>query len=169
MNLKSHFVTIAKYNTWANARLYKMARELPNEAYRKNVGAYFGSLQGTLNHILNADRIWMRRMTGTGEHPDKLNAIAFADLPSLQAAREAEDDRILQFVEGLTDADLDQEWSYHTLDGKPQRQPLSEILAHFFNHQTHHRGQAHTILTLLGVAEPASLDLLMMFREARGS
>lgn len=169
MNLKSHFVTIAKYNAWANARLYKMARELPDEAYRKNVGAYFGSLQGTLNHILNADRIWMRRMTGTGEHPDKLNAIAFEDLPSLQAAREAEDDRILQFIEGLTDADLDQEWSYHTLDGAPQRQPLYETLAHFFNHQTHHRGQAHAILTALGVAEPAPLDLLMMFREIKAS
>ena len=60
-----------------------MARELPDEDYRKNVGAYFGSLQGTLNHILNADRIWMRRLTGTGEHPDKLNAIALMTyLPS---------------------------------------------------------------------------------------
>ncbi|MBD1861817.1 MULTISPECIES: DinB family protein [Trichocoleus] len=169
MNLKSHFVTIAKYNAWANARLYKMARELPNEAYRKNVGAYFGSLQGTLNHILTADRIWMRRITGTGEHPDKLNAIAFEDLPSLQAAREAEDDRILQFIEGLTEAELNQELSYHTLDGAAHRQPLGEILSHFFNHQTHHRGQAHAILTILGVAEPVSLDLLMMFREAKGS
>ena len=167
MNLKSHFVTIAKYNTWANARLYKMAFELPDEAYRKNVGAYFGSLQGTLNHILTADRIWMRRMTGTGEHPDKLNAISFDDLSSLQTAREAEDDRILQFVEGLTEADLDQEWSYHTLDGTLHHQPLHEILAHFFNHQTHHRGQAHDILTALGVAKPAPLDLLLMFREAR--
>src|SRR6476646_6682017 len=109
MNLKSYFVTIAKYNAWANARLYKMARELPDEAYRKNVEAYFGSLEGTLNHILTADRIWMRRMTGTGEHPDKLNAIAFDDLPSLQVAREAEDDRIRQFIEGLAEADLDQE------------------------------------------------------------
>lgn len=111
----------------------------------------------------------MRRMTGTGEHPDKLNAIAFDDLPSLQAAREAEDDRILQFIEGLTDADLDQEWSYHTLDGALQRQPLYEILAHFLNHQTHHRGQAHAILTALGVAEPAPLDLLIMFRELKAS
>ncbi len=109
----------------------------------------------------------MRRITGTGEHPDKLNAIAFDDLPALQAARETEDDRILQFVEELTDADLDQEWSYQTLDGTPHRQPLHEILAHVFNHQTHHRGQAHAILTALGVSEPDPLDLLIMFRVAR--
>jgi uncharacterized damage-inducible protein DinB len=163
--MKSHFLLMAKYNAWANARLYKMASDLPDELYRRNVGAYFGSLHGTLNHILTADRIWMRRLTGTGEHPDKLNAILFDDLVSLRAARQNEDERILGFIEGLAEADFEKNYEYRTLNGTPQRQMLREILAHFVNHQTHHRGQAHAILTVLGVAEPDPLDLLAMLRQ----
>ena len=146
-----------------------MAARLPDEGYRKNVGAYFGSLHRTLNHLLTADRIWMRRLTGTGDHPNQLNAILFDDLPSLRTARQAEDVRITAFVEGLGEADLQKECDYQTLNGSPQRQPMSEILAHLFNHQTHHRGQAHTVLTVLGVAEPDPLDLLLMLREKRSA
>ena len=142
-----------------------MAGALPDDLYRKNVGAYFGSLHGTLNHILTADRIWMRRLTGTGEHPEKLNAILFDDIESLRAARKEEDGRIAGFVEGLAEADFERNCDYRTLSGIPQRQMLREIFGHFFNHQTHHRGQAHTILTVLGVAEPDPLDLLVMLRE----
>jgi len=163
--MKSHFLLMARYNAWANARLYKMASDLPDELYRKDVGAYFRSLHGTLNHILTADRIWMRRLTGTGEHPDKLNAILFDDLASLRAARQAEDQRILGFVEGLAEADFEKTVEYQTLSGTLQKQVLGDILAHFFNHQTHHRGQSHAILTVLGVAEPEPLDLLAMLRQ----
>lgn len=72
--MKSHFTRMAKYNSWANARLYGMAHGLADDLYRKNVGAFFASLHGTLNHLLVTDRIWMRRFTGTGDHPAKLNA-----------------------------------------------------------------------------------------------
>ena len=163
--MKSHFTTMAKYNAWANTRLYGMARNLPDESYRKNVGAFFGSLHGTLNHLLVTDRIWMRRFTGTGDHPAKLNAIMFDDLPSLDLARREEDKRIVQFVDGLSDDDIGKDREYSTLSGAAQRQPLRDLLAHFFNHQTHHRGQAHAILTVLGIPEPQPLDLLVMFRE----
>ena len=146
-----------------------MAARLPDEGYRKNVGAYFGSLHRTLNHLLTADRIWMRRLTGTGDHPNQLDAILFDDLPSLRTARQAEDVRIMAFVEGLGEADFQKECDYQTLNGSPQRQPMGEILAHLFNHQTHHRGQAHTVLTVLGVAEPDPLDLLLMLREKRSA
>jgi len=161
--LKAHFVTLARYNKWANARLYRMACALPEEAYRRNVGAYFGSLHGTLNHLLTADRIWMRRLTGSGDHPTELNAIVCADLQSLRTARETQDERIVSFVETLEEAQLERQCDYRTLNGAPQKQPVGEILAHLFNHQTHHRGQAHTILSVLGV-EPDSLDLLIMLR-----
>jgi len=163
--MNSHVLLMAKYNAWANARLYRMASELPDELYRKNVGAFFKSLHGTLNHMLVADRIWMRRLTGSGEHPQKLNAILFDDLASLRAARQAEDDRILGFVEGLAEAEFENTVEYRNLRGTAYRQVLRDILAHFFNHQTHHRGQAHAILTVLGVAEPESLDLLAMLRQ----
>ncbi len=163
--MKAHFEMFAQYNQWANARLYKMAAALPEEAYRRNIGAYFKSLHGTLNHLLVADRIWMRRLTHTGEHPDKLDAILFDDFLSLRAAREAEDRRIIEFVTNVAEATLEENWDYRMRDGTPQKQALREILAHLFNHQTHHRGQAHMALTVLGIAEPESLDLVPMLRE----
>jgi hypothetical protein len=81
--MKAHFVIMAQYNAWANERLYRMAGTLPDDLYRKDVGAYFKSLHGTFNHLLTADRIWMRRLTGVGDHPDRLDAIVFGDLQSL--------------------------------------------------------------------------------------
>ena len=163
--MKSHFVSMAEYNAWANARLYAMASRLTDEQYRKDVGAYFKSLHGTLNHILTADLIWMRRLTGTGDHPSKLNDIVFDDLPSLSAARQREDRRIIDFITTLSDVQLEETLEYQTLGRAPGKQRRREILAHMLNHQTHHRGQAHTVLTMLGVAEPDSLDLLVMLRE----
>ena len=119
--MKSHFSQMAKYNTWANARLYEMARGLPDKLYRKNVGAFFGSLHGTLNHLLVTDRIWMRRFTGIGDdHPNKLNAILFEDLPSLELARRDEDERIVQYVDGLTDSGISRDLDYSTTSGTPQ-------------------------------------------------
>jgi uncharacterized damage-inducible protein DinB len=163
--VKTHFVMMAKYNAWANARLFRMAGALRDDLYRKQVGAYFKSLHGTLNHLLVADRIWMRRLTGEGDQPDKLSAILFDDLPSLRAARVEEDSRIVGFVRGLEERDFEEVCDYRTLNGTPQRQRRREILAHLFNHETHHRGQAHAILTILGVSEPEPLDLLLMQRE----
>ena len=163
--MKSHFVMMAEYNAWANARLYAMAKRLPDEQYRQDVGAYFKSLHGILNHIMTADRIWMRRLTGSGDHPNKLGAIVFDDLTSLSAARQREDQRIIDFVETLSEAQLEEALDYRMLDGTPQKQRRREILAHLFNHQTHHRGQAHAVLTVLGMAEPEPLDLLIMQRE----
>ena len=163
--MKMHFVTMAKYNAWANARLFRMAGALQDELYRKEVGAYFKSLHGTLNHLLAADRIWMRRLTGAGDHPERLNAILFDNLPSLHTARVEEDRRIIGFVQGLAEPAFEEVLDYRTLNGTPQRQRRREILAHLFNHETHHRGQTHAILTVLGVTEPDPLDLLIMLRE----
>jgi len=163
--MKTHFVMMAKYNAWANARLFRMAGALQDELYRKETGAYFKSLHGTLNHLLAADRIWMRRLTGVGDHPEKLNAILFDDLPSLHTSRVEEDRRIIGFVQGLEEPAFEEVLDYRTLIGTPQRQRRREILAHLFNHETHHRGQAHAIITVLGVTEPDPLDLLIMLRE----
>ena len=163
--MKSHFVMMADYNAWANGRLYGMARQLPDEQYRRDVGAYFKSLHGTLNHLMVADLIWVRRLTGVGDQPRNLNAILFDDLPALSAARQQVDQRIITYVDSLSDAQLEETWDYRMLDGTLQRQSRRETLAHLFNHQTHHRGQAHAILTVLGVCEPDGLDLLLMQRE----
>jgi uncharacterized damage-inducible protein DinB len=165
--MKRHFAMMAGYNRWANGRLYNMAAALPDELLRKSVGVYFKSLLGTLNHLLTADRIWMSRLEGRGDHPNKLDALIHEELAPLRAARDAEDQRIVNFVEALGETDFEKPWSYRTLNGTPQQQPLRDILAHLFNHQTHHRGQAHAALTLLGVSEPEPLDLLIMLRDKR--
>lgn len=164
--MKQHFALMAEYNAWANGRLYRMAGQLTDEQYRRDVGAYFGSLHGTLNHLLVADRIWLWRLTGTGEPPTRLDAVLFEDLAGLAAARRLEDERIVQFVDSQADPQFDAAIEYRSRHGS-ERRALREVLAHLFNHQTHHRGQAHAILTSLGMKEPDSLDLLPLLRERR--
>ncbi len=165
MSLIAHFIEQAHYNAWANRRLFAMAATLPDQAYRRDIGAYFKSLHGTLNHLLTTDRIWMRRLTGAGDHPSTLDAILFEHLSDLATARALEDQKIIEFVERLSADQLEEYWDYQTLNGSPQRQRRREIMAHLFNHQTHHRGQAHGLLSILGV-QPVPIDLLIMQREA---
>jgi uncharacterized damage-inducible protein DinB len=159
-----NFRQLAAYNHWANLRLYGAALELPEEAYRRSTGVFFGSLHGTLNHLLLTDRIWLKRLTGTGEHPDRLDAILHDDRRDLLRARMAEDSRLSEVVEGYTGANLIEPVAYQTTSGKAYRQPLQDILLHLFNHQTHHRGQAHACCSILTGSEPPSLDLLAFQR-----
>jgi uncharacterized damage-inducible protein DinB len=156
---------IAGYNAWANQRLYDAAAQLTADQLWRSVGLFFGSVGGTLNHILVADRVWMKRFTGEGEHPAKLNAVLHHDLAELRAAREAEDGRISTFVASLTPARLEAEFSYQMMT-RPDRvtSRLWPDLLHFFNHQTHHRGQAHTGFSILTGAEPPSLDMIIYAR-----
>src|SRR5260370_22332210 len=97
--MKPHFAMMAGYNRWANERLYEAARALPDADYRAQRGAFFGSLHGTLNHLLVADRIWMHRFTGNGPAPTRLDEILFEDLAALEAARIEEDERIVAHID----------------------------------------------------------------------
>jgi uncharacterized damage-inducible protein DinB len=160
--LKAHFDQLAAYNRWANRRLYDDAASLPDEVRKQPAGLFFGSVHGTLNHLLVADYIWMRRFTGGGPQPERLNQILHDDFHELRAAREQEDERIFGFVTG-TDA-YDRIIEYQNSTGKTFRQALGPALTHFFNHQAHHRGQVHAGLTIAGIREPASLDLLVLQR-----
>ncbi|HSP25902.1 MAG TPA: DinB family protein [Saliniramus sp.] len=167
--MQSHFKMMAHYNAWANTRLYDAAAAVGAEDYHAQRGAFFGSLHGTLNHILVGDRIWMRRITGEGEAPDTLDAILHDDFASLRAARETEDARIVAYVEGLDEAALGGLFTYRTITNPVDvTQPLGPALAHLFNHQTHHRGQAHCLLTQI-TGEAPSLDLIAFQRESRAS
>ena len=163
--MKSLFDMLAAFNGWANERLYDAAERIPEADYRADRGAFFGSLHGTLNHILVADRIWMHRFTGEGTGPSQLDAILYDDRRELRTARRAEDARIRAYVESLSDKDLAAAISYRTLRNPAEiEQPLAALLIHFFNHQTHHRGQAHCLLTGL-TGEAPSLDLLIFQRQ----
>ncbi|TPN54486.1 damage-inducible protein DinB [Mesorhizobium sp. B1-1-9] len=166
--MKQHFMMFAAYNQWANGRIYDAAADLDEEEFNRDVGAFFRSLMGTLNHLLAADRIWMKRFTGEGDAPTALDATLHRALPGLRAAREAEDRRIVDWVGGLSDKALSGRFTYMTVsDMRTVSQRLAPALDHVFNHQTHHRGQAHMILTVL--ARPSvSLDLTHFQRTEEG-
>lgn len=166
--MRQHFRMFAAYNRWANRSVYEAATLLGEDELNLVTGAFFGSLIGTLNHILVADRVWLKRFTGEGAAPSTLDAILHADLPGLHAAREAEDERIVAWIESLPDAAYVGRFTYLTVtDMRTISQRLAPALAHFFNHQTHHRGQAHTILTALG--HPSlTLDLIYFQRTEEG-
>jgi uncharacterized damage-inducible protein DinB len=163
--MRSIFQMFAGYNDWANARLYAAATELPDADYRADHGAFFKSVHGTLNHLLVGDRIWMQRLTGEGDAPTSLDAILCDDLKSLRAARAEEDARIIAFVAGLSDADLARKVRYRTISRPAEiEQELGYALPHVFNHQTHHRGQVHGLLTRI-TGDAPSLDLILYQRE----
>jgi len=164
--MRDHFRQFAAYNAWANARLYEAALDLPDEAYRRHIGVFFGSLQGTLNHLLLTDRLWLKRLTGQGDIPPRLDAMLYEDRRELTRARIAEDARLRATVEAYDDAALGSEITYRTTSGVEYTQRLADILAHMFNHQTHHRGQAHSALSILTGREPPPLDLLLFQRGA---
>ena len=158
------FQQLAAYNAWANARLYEAALALPEELYRADTGVFFRSLHGTLNHLLLTDRLWLTRLTGVGQQPKRLDAILYEDRRELTLARLAEDAHLIAVVSDYDEEALARPHAYQTTSGKPQEQPLSDILLHLFNHQTHHRGQAHACLSILTKQEPPALDLLIMQR-----
>ncbi len=162
--LKAHFDQLAAYNRWANRRVYEDAAGLTDAVRKRPSGQFFDSLHGTLNHLLVTDYIWMRRMTGAGPTPERLNQILHEDFDALRSARVQEDERIFAFVTGLDAAAYDRLLEYQNSSGKTFRQTLGSALTHWFNHQTHHRGQAHAALTMAGIREPASLDLLVLQR-----
>ena len=166
--MKSRYTMFAAYNRWANDRLYAVAAKLKNSDYHADRGAFFKSVSGTLNHLLVTDRIWMKRFTGTGTAPDRLDAILYDDLAGLRAARRDEDARIVNYIESLTEADLASGViSYRTVvQPIAVEQELAPALDHFFNHQTHHRGQAHCLLTAI-TGDAPSLDLVLFQRERR--
>lgn len=163
--MKPAFQMMAQYNRWANTRLYKAVSVVAEADYFADRKAFFGSLHGTLNHLLVGDRIWMQRFTGQGEAPSALDALLFSDFVSLRKARDIEDARIQRFADALTPEQLAGSFRYTTVM-RPQtvEQPLASALMHFFNHQTHHRGQAHCLLTQLDIVAP-SLDLILYQRE----
>ena len=162
---------LAEYNAWMNRRLYDAAATLPAGAVERDMGAFFGSLLQTLNHIAVGDTIWLRRFASTtGDTrlagalqaypaPTSLRQPLAASLPELRDHRDRLDALISDWAARLSVEQLAGPIDYTNMAGQPQRKNLGALVLHFFNHQTHHRGQATTLLFQLGV-DVGTTDLL---------
>ncbi|MBD2043640.1 DinB family protein [Microcoleus sp. FACHB-672] len=161
--LRQHFQMLARYNTLANHRLYEVCGQL-SDAERKRIRpAFFKSIHGTLNHIMVGDRIWMTRFQGGNIASTGLNAILYEDFDQLWEARVLEDERIETFISNLNEEFLSSTIEYRNNQGNIYTDPVNLLMAHFFNHQTHHRGQIHDLLTQTEIAPPV-LDMHRIIR-----
>jgi len=160
--MRDHFDLFARYNHWANQTLYSAVATLPPEEIGRDRNGFFRSILGTLNHILVGDRIWLARMRGE-EYGwfRSLDQTLHSDFIELREARETTDRCILDLVPALP---LAGDLAYANSRGEPCSVPRSLVLGHFFNHQTHHRGQVHGMLSQAG-ANPPALDLLYFPRD----
>ncbi len=155
---KTYCRMMSRYNTGANALLYDACRMLSPGDLAKDRKAFFKSILGTLNHLWTGDEIWMTRFEG-GEIPSThLDAILFDDVDDLWAARKRQDARIDAFFADVADDFFQGSIDYVNNAGKHYTEDVATATVHFFNHQTHHRGQVHAMLTQTEVDAP-SLDL----------
>lgn len=145
--------TLARYNRWQNQSLYAAAATLPDGTRKRNMGAFFKSIHGTLNHIMVADRLWLDRFEGHPSTIKALNEELYSDFDELTRQRVSGDDRLDRFVATLTEASLAASLTYRRMSGggEEMTMPMSLVLMHIFNHQTHHRAQAGTLLMQCGV------------------
>ncbi|WP_288381239.1 DinB family protein [uncultured Massilia sp.] len=170
-------ILLARYNADMNRRLYDAAASLPPDEARADRGAFFGSLLGTMNHLLAGDTIWLTRFAGHPSAFAALSALRGAALPSglrhtfgdsvaaLRPQRERLDDMITALAAELRPGDLEQTFTYRTMSGQAFHKHFGSVLLHLFNHQTHHRGQASTLLTQAGV-DIGVTDLLVWMPES---
>lgn len=162
-SLLRHFRMLAHYNRLANCRLYDACVRLTDEGRKRRRPAFFGSIHGTLNHLLVGDRIWLARFSGEEVPSTGLDAVLYEVFAELGEAREREDVRIEEFVAGIDEGFLNGSIRYENNEGRTLEDPVDVLLPHFFNHQTHHRGQVHDMLSQTDVPPPV-LDLHRVIR-----
>lgn len=178
MSCLEPYRALALYNQLMNRKLYALAATLGDDERRRDRGAFFGSIQGTFNHLLLADRIWMLRLTGDESRYVSKDASGaaipfgtmsqelYTDFDVLTVERARTDADIIEFVQALADEDLGREVEYRRGQGKVKHVQWWALL-HLFNHQAHHRGQATTLFTQAGV-DPGLTDLIAMLRDPAG-
>ncbi|ERI53885.1 DinB family protein [Pseudomonas sp. NPDC077649] len=176
MQRVDHIRHLATYNRWMNDKLYRAAASLPDEAIGAERGAFFGSILGTLNHLAVADLIWLGRFAAhpagyqalqalaTLPGPTRLDQPLAADIRALAALRQRLDACIEALALEIREAHLDQPLSYRNMKGVESRKNFFALLMHLFNHQTHHRGQASTLLSQAGV-DIGVTDLLALIAD----
>lgn len=176
----NQFRLMAQYNTWVNNQIYELVASLTEEERRRNLGAFFDSIHGTLNHILLGDRAWLARFATSTCHKFKslqdaklifevesLGKELYSDFIELRNERAQTDNVIESWTRELTDEALSARMQYHNVSRSIEREhSLWFALAHFFNHQTHHRAQVTTLLHQLGY-DYGMTDFLCMYNIAK--
>jgi uncharacterized damage-inducible protein DinB len=150
---------MARYGRWMNERLVSLLAGIPDAERKRDRGAFFGSMHGTLNHLLWGDRMWLGRFTGPPCTVPPFGADMFADFDELRSEREATDAAMLDWAARVTPAWLASTLTYTSLvDGRTRELPAALAAVHVFNHGTHHRGQLTTLLKQAG-CDPGVTDL----------
>jgi uncharacterized damage-inducible protein DinB len=163
--MRDYFATLARYNVWATVRLLEQVDALDDDAYRRDVGLFFRSIHGTLNHLLVGEHlVWFPRFADGASPVVVLDAEVEPDRARLRERLYAGARNWLPFVGGLDDARLAGVLSYTTMRGAPATLPFAATLGHVFNHGTHHRGQITAALTALGRPGP-ELDMIYMLQQ----
>lgn len=156
------FAQLARYNGWVNERLFEVCEGLGETARRRDVGLFFRSIHGTLNHLLLGDRVWLGRLTATPFAAASLADELYADFDELWRQRRLTDVALRGYVEALDEAAVDEVLRYRSLEtGVERSYPIAVVLSHLFNHQTHHRGQISAAVGQLG-GDYGSMDLIWM-------
>jgi uncharacterized damage-inducible protein DinB len=158
MDLLDSFRILSKYNRSANACLYEQCAQLKPAEYRLQRQVSFGSIHALLNHMLLADGIWMSRFTGGSTTTPPLDTVLFDTFEALRPARVKKDEGIEAFFASADDDFLTRPLRYTNSRGKDYEDSAAVAVLHFFNHQTHHRGQVHVMLSQTSI-KPPSLDL----------
>lgn len=177
MGRQQQYTLMGRYNRDMNQRLYAAAANLSEDQLADNVGAFFQSILGTLNHLYVADTMWLQRFAkrpfaaagclveiAAMASPTSLNQVIYDDFDELLRARRALDAQICQWSDALTESCFDQPFAYKNSKGHDFCKPFGLVLQHFFNHQTHHRGQVTTLLSQQGV-DVGVTDLLLWIEE----
>ena len=153
---------MARYNRWMNERLYACCARLTDAERKADMRAFFRSIHGTLNHLLLGDRIWLARFAGREYRTASLAEELYADFDELRRERVQTDAAIEAWAAALDEGALAAELSYRSfVDPAPRRCALWLAATHFFNHQTHHRGQLTTLLFQRGI-DPGVTDLVWL-------
>lgn len=162
MNHSSYYTTMANYNRWMNQNLYAICTEIPDAKRKEDLGAFFKSIHGTLNHNLVGDLVWMGRFTSQA-FVTKLDRELYANFDELKQKRDEIDQDILDWAQHLSPEWLDAPFTYTSISNpvETNTRPVWLLVTHFFNHQTHHRGQLTTLLNQLGY-DPGVTDLPYM-------
>ena len=154
----TNFQLLANYNKWANEKIINSCKKLTETEYKKDRGAFFSSIHGTLNHLLVVDRAYISRIEGIDHGLKSLDQILFESLLQLEEARIKEDKRLIDLVNSLSEESIHKEITYKGFETGNATYTINLILITLFNHQTHHRGQVHNMLSQAGI-KPPQIDI----------